>query len=89
MKRCPSCNKPCRAHEMFLVDKTLLCSRCCSAHLKVPKLSTEAVLRALADEARQREVERILRALAADANRRAEQERSVRRVLRDVGRKTR
>ena len=87
MKTCPSCNKPCRAHEMFLVDKTLLCSRCCSAHLKVPKLSTEAVLRALADEARQREVERILRAITADANRRAEQERQVNRFIRQASRK--
>ena len=84
---CPSCNKPCSAHEMFLVGKVFVCSRCCSARLKVPKPSAEDVLRALADEARQREVERILRAITADANRRAEQERFVRRMLREATRR--
>ena len=72
---------------MFRVDQMFVCSTCCSAQLKIPGLSTEDVLRAIADEARQREVERILRALAADANRRAEQERQVNRFIRQASRK--
>ena len=90
---CPSCKKPSHPGDMrphkCLPQGGSVCAECRRLHENRHEKhrQVEHVLRAISEQARQREVARILRALAREGERQAEQERQVNRFIRQASRR--